>query len=48
MQEKHILDDCLRQRLNLIRAAGKLGVTGACERFGKHPHYWQAIKILLN
>jgi transposase InsO family protein len=34
------ISDQMRQRLNLIRLAKKLGVTRACERMGKHRSYY--------
>lgn len=40
MQKKRIRNDAIRQRLNLIRLAKKLGASRACERLGKHPSYY--------
>lgn len=39
-KRKRIYDTKIRQRLNLIRLAKKIGVSQACERLGKHRSYY--------
>lgn len=39
-KKKRIYNDKIRQRLNLIRLAKKMGVSAACERLGKHRSYY--------
>lgn len=40
MGKETIRDDLVRQRLNLIRAVKKYGISLGCERFGKHRSYY--------